>query len=53
MLEYRAYFGHSYYSKKFKLLDTLEKLKTADAGATTDALSGELCHDHPAASGVT
>ncbi len=28
VLEYRAYFGHSYYSKKFKPLDTLEKLKT-------------------------
>jgi hypothetical protein len=28
VLEYRAYFGHSYYRNKFKLLDKIEKLKT-------------------------
>lgn len=28
ILEYRAYFGHSYYKKKFKLLDAVEKFKT-------------------------
>ena len=28
IVEYRAYFGHPYYQKKFKLLDKVERLKS-------------------------